>query len=162
VAIGADPEFLDTLGVQPAMGRNIPGSGSKLKDPSVLISHRLWVRVFHSDPQVIGRAFTMDGSPSIVAGVLPASFQFPRSDASYFSEEPDLLYPVADIADSWGRGSKSLFPAGGPATRSVFTAKSSRPRGAFPALCFGHVIVRTLVTLSGRESKQAKQVRSRT
>jgi hypothetical protein len=103
VAIGADPEFLATLGVQPAMGRHLAGSGSKLKDPSVIISHRLWVEAFHSDPQVLGRSLTMDGAANIVTGVLPASFQFPRSDASYFPEEPDLIFPVANIAYSWGR-----------------------------------------------------------
>jgi hypothetical protein len=78
-AIGADPEFLSTLGVHPALGRNLPGSGSKLKDPSVIISHRLWVEAFGSDPQVLGRSLDMDGAASTIAGVLPASFQFPRS-----------------------------------------------------------------------------------
>jgi putative ABC transport system permease protein len=112
VAIGADPEFLSTLGIQPALGRNLPGSGSKLKDPSVIISHHLWVEAFHSDPQVIGRALTMDGTPAVVAGVLSASFQFPRSDASYFPEDPELIYPVANIADDWGRNSTQWFAIG--------------------------------------------------
>jgi predicted permease len=112
VAIGADPEFLDTLGVQPVLGRNLPGRGSQLKDPSVIISHRLWVEAFGSDPRVLGRSLVMDGAASTVAGVLPASFQFPRSDASYFSEEPDIVYPVANIADSWGRNSTQWFAIG--------------------------------------------------
>ncbi len=55
----------------------------------------------------------MDGEVDTVAGVLPASFQFPRSDASYFSEEPDLIFPVANnIADSWGRNSTQWFSFG--------------------------------------------------
>ncbi len=53
VAIGADPEFLDSLGIHPALGRNFAGSGSKVKDPSVIISHRLWVEAFQSDPNVL-------------------------------------------------------------------------------------------------------------
>ena len=109
VAIGADPEFLDTLGIQPALGHDLSGSGSKQKDASVLISHRLWVDAFHSDPNVLGKALNMDGEANTVAGVLPASFQFPRSDASSFSEEPDILFPVANIADSWGRDSSQWF-----------------------------------------------------
>ncbi len=112
VAIGADPELLDTLGIHPEMGHNLPGNGSRLKDPSVLISHRIWVEGFQSDPQVLGRSLTLDGSPAVVAGVLPAWFQFPRSDASYFPEEPDLLFPVANIADGWGRGSRQWFAVG--------------------------------------------------
>jgi putative ABC transport system permease protein len=109
VAIGADPEFLVTLGVHPALGRNLPGTGSKQKDPSVIISHRLWVEAFQSDPQVLGRSLVMDGATNTVVGVLPTSFQFPRSDASYFAEEPDIIYPVANIADSWGRDSTQWF-----------------------------------------------------
>jgi predicted permease len=112
VAIGADPELLDTLGVRPAIGRNLPGTGSKLKDPSVLISHRLWTAAFQSDPQVVGRTLIMDGDPATVSGVLPATFQFPRSDASFFADEPDIIYPVANIADSWGRDSRQWFTVG--------------------------------------------------
>jgi putative ABC transport system permease protein len=111
VAIGADPEFLDTLGIHPALGHNIPGSGSKLKDPSVLISHRLWTEAFHGDRRAIGRSITMDGSLVVVAGVLPASFQFPRSDASYFAEEPDIIFPVANIADMWAATRRSGSPS---------------------------------------------------
>jgi putative ABC transport system permease protein len=112
VVIGADPELLDTLGLQPAIGRNLPGTGSKVRDPSVLISHRIWVEAFHSDPQVVGHTLTMNGSPAVVAGVLPATFQFPRTDASFFPEDPDLIFPVANIADSWGRNSTQWFAIG--------------------------------------------------
>ena len=112
VTIGADPEFLDTLGIRPMLGRNLPGRGSKLKDSSVLISHRLWVSAFNSDPQVIGRGIGLDGSAAIVIGVLPATFQFPRSDASYSPEDPDILFPVANIADTWGRDSTQWFAIG--------------------------------------------------
>jgi len=112
VGIGADPELLEALGVQPAIGRNLAGQGSKVKDSGVLISHRIWVEAFHSDPQVIGKSIDMDGSASVVAGVLPATFQFPRSDATYFAEDPDLIFPVANIADSWGRGSTQWFAIG--------------------------------------------------
>lgn len=112
VAIGSDPELLRTLGVGMAMGRDLPGSGSNSKDTSVLISHRLWVTAFGSDPQVIGRSLTMSGSAMTVIGVLPASFQFPRADASYFPEEPDIVFPVANIADSWGRDTTQWFAIG--------------------------------------------------
>src|SRR5262249_25834515 len=87
----------------------LQGSGSKVKDPTVLISHRLWSGPFHSDPQVVGKSMVMDGAGVTVAGVLPARFQFPRSDASYFPEEPDVIFPVANIADSWGRDNQQWF-----------------------------------------------------
>jgi putative ABC transport system permease protein len=103
VAVSADPELLATLGVEPAVGRNFSGSGSSLKDPSVIISHKIWVEAFHSDPAAIGRSMVIDGDPFTVTGVLPGTFQFPRPDASYDSEDPDILFPVANIADMWGR-----------------------------------------------------------
>src|SRR5579862_1814350 len=99
VAIGADPEFLSTLGVSPIIGRNFSGSGSTVKDRSLILSHRIWVSAFSSDPAVLGRTVTLDGDMYTVAGVLPASFQFPRSDASYSSQDPDLIFPIANIAD---------------------------------------------------------------
>src|SRR5262249_15499617 len=100
------------LGIRPEIGRNLPGSGSQRKDSSVLISHRLWAEAFHSDPQAIGRSIVLDGWPGVVAGVLPGAFQFPRSHASYSAEEPDILFPVANIADMWGRESTQWFAIG--------------------------------------------------
>jgi putative ABC transport system permease protein len=102
-AVGADPELLTTLGVDLAAGRNFSGAGSTHKDPSVIISHRLWVDALHSDPAAMGRTMVIDGDLFTVTGVLPATFQFPRADASYFPEEPDILFPIANIADTWGR-----------------------------------------------------------
>jgi putative ABC transport system permease protein len=112
VAIAADPELLETLGVQPILGRNLPGRGSQLKDSGVIISHRLWMAAFQGDSQVLGRPLTVNGAGSTVIGVLPASFQFPRSDASYFGDEPDIILPVANIAENWGRRSTQWFAIG--------------------------------------------------
>jgi predicted permease len=109
VAIGADPEFLGTLGVDPAAGQNFSGSGSSRKDSSAIISHRLWVEAFHSDPAAIGRPIMVDGDLFTVVGILPAAFQFPRADASFFTDDPDLLFPVANIAENWGRDFTQFF-----------------------------------------------------
>lgn len=78
----------------------------------MIISHRLWVDAFASDPQVIGRPLTLDGAASTVIGVLPESFQFPRADASYFDEDPDVIFSIANIADGWGRDSPQWFAIG--------------------------------------------------
>ena len=112
VTAAADPELLETLGVLPQMGRNLPGSGSSQKSNTTLISHKLWVSAFHSDPDAVGRSLTVDGDLFTVVGVLPADFQFPRADASYADDQPDLLYPVANIADMWGRNSTQWFAIG--------------------------------------------------
>jgi putative ABC transport system permease protein len=109
VGIGADQELLTTLGVGLELGQNFSNSGSSHKDPSVIISHRLWTEAFHSDPAAIGHGLMLDGDLYTVTGVLPATFQVPRSDASYFAEDPDLVFPVANIADGWGRNTAQWF-----------------------------------------------------
>ena len=46
----------------------------------VVLSHEFWMRRFGGDPSVVGETVSMDGRPSVVAGVAPAGFSFPGSD----------------------------------------------------------------------------------
>ena len=43
----------------------------------VVISHGLWVRGYGSDPEIVGRIVSIDGSPHTVIGVMPAGFNAP-------------------------------------------------------------------------------------
>jgi putative ABC transport system permease protein len=80
----ATPSLTSVLRVPPALGRwfsdqeSVPGS-----PPPVVLSHGLWVRRYGSDPAIVGRSLTLDGLPTTVVGVMPASFTFPdsRTDA---------------------------------------------------------------------------------
>jgi putative ABC transport system permease protein len=80
----ATPSLASVLGVQPALGRwftdqeGVPGS-----PPPVVLSHGLWVRRYGRDRAIVGRSLTIDGLPTTVVGVMPASFAFPdaRTDA---------------------------------------------------------------------------------
>jgi putative ABC transport system permease protein len=69
--------FLRTLGVKPALGREfldseeIPG-----QDQVVILTHALWRDRFSSDPNVLGRRIMLDGTAHTVVGVLPESFQY--------------------------------------------------------------------------------------
>lgn len=79
------PEFFAALGVQPALGRlfnegDLDGTGER----AVVITDAAWRRHFNADPLAIGRALRVDGEPFLVAGVLPASFQFLSSKASIY------------------------------------------------------------------------------
>jgi putative ABC transport system permease protein len=160
VAIGADPELLDTLGVQPALGRNLPGSGSKVKDSGVIISHRLWVDAFQSDPQVLDRPIVVNGAAGTVIGVLPASFQFPRSDASYFTEDPDLIFPVANIADGWGRNSTQWFAIGRLKTGAPIAAADAELKTITAGMAAADPQLRGMsVHLSGLDSETTTHVR---
>jgi putative ABC transport system permease protein len=74
-------DFLPLLGVRPTLGRNFlpdedaPGRGN----PVVLLSRGLWQHRFGGDPEIVGRAITLNDVPHTVIGVLP-EFHWGRYD----------------------------------------------------------------------------------
>ena len=76
--------FFSVLGAQTKLGRtftaeeDIPNA-----ERVVIISEGLWQRKFGSDPQVIGKAITINGNPTTIVGVLPAEFRNPRPDGAH-------------------------------------------------------------------------------
>ena len=46
----------------------------------MLLSDRLWHTRFGGDPQIAGKAITLDGVAYVIAGVMPASFSFQNAD----------------------------------------------------------------------------------
>src|SRR6185503_4910388 len=42
-----------------------------------VLSYGLWVRRFGGDPAVVDKSVTLDGEPTQIVGVMPASFAFP-------------------------------------------------------------------------------------
>ncbi len=90
-----DPNTLTTLGVKPALGRDFrPEEGVVGNELVVLLSDDVWRRVYHADPDVIGRTVVIDTEPHVVIGVMPAGFRFPlRPDVGIFAPlafRPDL------------------------------------------------------------------------
>ena len=67
-----------TLAVRPILGRvfgaraNQPGAA-----PEVLLSERLWSRLFQRNPNVLGRTVSLNGRGYTVIGVMPGRFGFP-------------------------------------------------------------------------------------
>jgi putative ABC transport system permease protein len=68
------PGFIGRVfGKGPVLGRDfLPEEGVLGRDKVVILSHRLWVRRFGSDREVVGRQIRIDGEPRTVVGVLPA------------------------------------------------------------------------------------------
>ncbi len=70
--------LFSTLGVRAALGRvfgagaNEPGAA-----PEVVLSDRLWSRLFDRNPGVLGRTIRLNGRACTVIGVMPRSFRFP-------------------------------------------------------------------------------------
>jgi predicted permease len=77
-ACAATSGFFDTLGVQPVLGRVFTaGEDQPGHSNVVVLSHRLWQEHFGSNPAIVGQNINMDGQSYLVAGVMPATFQFP-------------------------------------------------------------------------------------
>jgi putative ABC transport system permease protein len=77
-------DYFLTLGTPPLLGRVI-GDES---EPVIVISARLWRRLFAADPNIVGRSIKLEGSDSVerlytIVGVMPPEFQLPdaRADA---------------------------------------------------------------------------------
>ena len=76
----ATPELLPLLGVQPILGRTFTAADATSTD-TVVLSYGLWKSQFGGDRSILGRVVRLDGTPHIVIGVMPASFQFPTRDS---------------------------------------------------------------------------------
>ena len=71
------PGFFNVLGVSPERGRAFtPEDDKDGSNKVVLISNAVWQRRFGSDPNIIGKPFTLEGTTYQIIGVMPADFHF--------------------------------------------------------------------------------------
>jgi predicted permease len=88
VGIGVSDQWLETLGVQPLLGRGFDkteqteGSASS----AVLISYGFWQRYFGGNSQAIGKTLPLNDRSYTVIGVMPQQFRYPY--------KPDLWFPM--------------------------------------------------------------------
>ena len=76
------PGFVRGLGIQPAIGRGFDADAFAPGSPNVaLISHRLWISRFGSDPNIVGRTFAAyvsdrpeEAEQFTIIGVMPRAF----------------------------------------------------------------------------------------
>ena len=72
--------YLRILGVAPQIGRLYTDQEDRPGGPKVvLLSDHLWRTTFHSDPNIAGRAITLDGHSYTALGVMPRGFNYPQS-----------------------------------------------------------------------------------
>ena len=80
--IATTPNLFDLLGVAPWRGIAFD---ARSPDPrQIVLSFATWTRFFGGDPAVIGSTAIFDGEPYRIAGVMPAEFGFPASDAAFW------------------------------------------------------------------------------
>jgi len=71
--------FLDVLGVKPALGRGFaPGEDEVGKGQVAILTHGLWQRRFGGDPGIVNKSITLNGVTRTVIGVMPEGFNYPR------------------------------------------------------------------------------------
>jgi predicted permease len=81
--------FLDILGVRPALGRAfIPPEDTPGGPPVVMVSSRLWKRRFAADPNLAGKTAIFNSVPYTIVGVLPTGFEFPLPDLDVWLPRP--------------------------------------------------------------------------
>ncbi|HTH47046.1 MAG TPA: ABC transporter permease [Candidatus Limnocylindria bacterium] len=79
------PEYFDTLGVNPALGRAFTEEDMKAPDSSsAILTDSYWRQHFNADPAVIGRTVRVDGRARTVVGVLRPDFRFLSSSVRLF------------------------------------------------------------------------------
>jgi predicted permease len=106
----AQPNLLNVLGIQPALGRNfLPEESTAGHDKVAILSWRLWQSLYHGDPSALGKSIQVAGSPAQIVGILPPSFYFPKPNELSPAPEPhqlpevDILQPlVIDTSHNYG------------------------------------------------------------
>ncbi|HET9156415.1 MAG TPA: ABC transporter permease, partial [Myxococcaceae bacterium] len=76
-ALNVSSNFLDVLGVRPALGRGfLPGEDEAGGPRAVVLTDAFWRTRLGADPHVLGTTLDLAGEPTTVVGVLPPGFPF--------------------------------------------------------------------------------------
>ena len=73
-------DMFNVLREPPMLGREFTAAEDKPGTHVVMLSYRLWKTRFGGDPKVTDKQIVLDGKPYVVAGVMPADFQFPLDE----------------------------------------------------------------------------------
>jgi predicted permease len=88
---GLTPNFLETLGVQPALGRSFTPGEAESKAPSVvMISYGRWQRQFAGRSDAIGSTMEFEGRKYTIVGVTPRGLTIPYSS----KPTPEIWLPA--------------------------------------------------------------------
>ncbi|MEO8635585.1 MAG: ABC transporter permease [Gemmatimonadales bacterium] len=86
--------YFSVLGVDAELGRTLRDAETWQRGPgTAVISHRLYQDALGGNPAALGRTIMLDGAPTEVVGVMPASF-------SFAADSVDVWQPMGWDADS--------------------------------------------------------------
>lgn len=82
--------FLETLGVQPMLGRSLLPEDDVIGAPRVaVLTHGFWRDRYDGDRDVLGSTLTLDGEAYTIVGVLPPEFRPTTGDARILAPMPE-------------------------------------------------------------------------
>lgn len=145
LTIRSSANLFSLVGGRPAIGRTfLPEEDKEGANRVVVLSDGLWRSRFGSDPQVVGRALTLDNQSYTVVGVMRPGFQFPVGFGymGQVQNDPiDLYVPIAASSSELRRGSYSFFAIGRlkpgvsmAQARAEMTAIESRLEKQYPGV----------------------------
>src|SRR5215471_2514972 len=69
------PNTFSLLGVPAQLGRGVTPDDAKPGAPPVFVmAYKLWARRFNLDPSILGKTFTLNGTPTTLVGIMPPRF----------------------------------------------------------------------------------------
>jgi len=94
------------LGVPPVIGRTIQPTDIRPDgqvEPVVVLSHKLWLRLFEGSPDALGRTLRLNNRPHTIVGVMPPRFGWYGSEGFWLPLSPTRtdvpwINPIARLA----------------------------------------------------------------
>ena len=88
--MNATSGVFETLGIAPLLGQPFSADDDRSGMPArVLLSHAYWESRLGSDPNVVGDALVINGTPHAISGVMPRGFGFPSEAERLWTTFPD-------------------------------------------------------------------------
>jgi predicted permease len=111
---GAEPVRIDAarvthgyfrvFGVAPILGRTFD-SAAVAQGRVAMVAERFWRRVLGADSAIVGRTLDVAGEPTLITGVMPASFEWPNDAELWIASQRVPAPPLAASDDpSTNRG----------------------------------------------------------
>jgi putative ABC transport system permease protein len=96
-AYGVTQGFFEALGVKAAQGRTfLPEESQPGHEQVVVLKHSFWQQHLGGDPQIVGKAITLNRKAFTVVGVMPADFNYPYNDGEMWTPR---IFDGQDVHD---------------------------------------------------------------
>ncbi len=130
-ALRVSADYFRVFGFEPAAGRTFTPTEDLPGGPQlVVVSHAMWQTKLASDPNIVGHAILLNGSPYTLLGILPASFQ-PNPEADIWI--PLQADPNSDNQGHYLAAAGRLRPGVSlAAAQAQLSAAGERFRASYP------------------------------